>query len=755
MASVIKRFEITAINKDTAYEILGKGDKFINAVLKDPSRFINIDSFTKNINTDEVKKSMFYKVWDYITKVIGNDKYNYIILQWYLGTKNKPKSLQRLEDLGRVKDALDRKERFKALINSDPTLIKYRDLNQITFKDLEDLNDILKSRQSGKEEKAGYEEDLVKSGQVEILLNNDEWKVVIPRSEEAAKFYGRNTRWCTSSENNNMYLDYAKKGDLIILIHKKDNKRFQLHFELDQYMNSIDDELNDEEIALIKPVVKSLLPKFKNVSFGGRLMFNEESVTEEEKLEAVKQDSYSIQYIKNPSEKVQLEAVKQDGHSIRYIENPSEKVQLEAARQYGPNIRYITNPSEKVQLEAVKQNGNSIRYIENPSETLQLKAVKQYGPNIRYITNPSEKVQLEAVKQNGDSIDYIKNPSEAVKDYVNSKRKSTLSHFVEAAKFSKPITMFHGTSSKFLRSILKNGLTTNIKNLEGMWQGKDEDASESMRSRKSYGGVYFTTNLIIASSAAGNVSKKTNSNRLYVICQIQPQTTIPDEDNYKHKLPSLRQNMDNEYYLIQERLGLPVGYHFKEKFKGLIDKLIERFVTNINIRQDKEQLYSLAKEVILTEIERQNAYSSMRNKGVTKVKEWDSSEYDLRKVLDRALYAKGGFKYSQPIPRPLRSSSIERAESRARIALDLFIKKTKENRVGNTSKEKFNPTSEGRVLDTVSFSGANKIICIVEEVIMYSVTQKLLVHYGVIPSYFIKQWTHFMGELPKIEIVKR
>ena len=45
---------------------------------------------------------------------------------------------------------------------------------------------------------------------------------------------------------------------------------------------------------------------------------------EKEKLEAVKQDGYFIQYIQNPSEALQLEAVKQNGYAIKYIDNPSE-----------------------------------------------------------------------------------------------------------------------------------------------------------------------------------------------------------------------------------------------------------------------------------------------------------------------------------------------------------------------------------------------------------------------------------------------
>ena len=49
------------------------------------------------------------------------------------------------------------------------------------------------------------------------------------------------------------------------------------------------------------------------------------------KIEAVKKNGCSIQYIKDPSDKVKLESVKNNGDSIQYIKDPSEAVQLAAA----------------------------------------------------------------------------------------------------------------------------------------------------------------------------------------------------------------------------------------------------------------------------------------------------------------------------------------------------------------------------------------------------------------------------------------
>ena len=79
----------------------------------------------------------------------------------------------------------------------------------------------------------------------------------------------------------------------------------------------------------------------------------------------------NYQISKEQEEKFQLEAVSQDGFSIEYIKNPSEEIKLEAVRDSGYAIEYIDNPSEQLQLEAVRQNGNAIKYIDNPSSYIK------------------------------------------------------------------------------------------------------------------------------------------------------------------------------------------------------------------------------------------------------------------------------------------------------------------------------------------------------------------------------------------------
>ena len=56
-------------------------------------------------------------------------------------------------------------------------------------------------------------------------------------------------------------------------------------------------------------------------------------------LEAVRQNGYSIQYIKDPYLEVQLEAVKRNEYSIQYIKDPCIEVQQMALNNSSkPNI---------------------------------------------------------------------------------------------------------------------------------------------------------------------------------------------------------------------------------------------------------------------------------------------------------------------------------------------------------------------------------------------------------------------------------
>jgi hypothetical protein len=99
-------------------------------------------------------------------------------------------------------------------------------------------------------------------------------------------------------------------------------------------------------------------------------------------------------------------------------------------------------------------------------------------------------------------------------------------------KFSKPIEVYHGTTDKFLNSILSQGLIPAPK--EGSWRGKYDDGTESNPSLASLEGTYLTKRIPTAMSYAYDANRKAAKGfgvPIVIQAEIVPQNTYADEDN--------------------------------------------------------------------------------------------------------------------------------------------------------------------------------------------------------------------------------
>ena len=317
---------------------------------------------------------------------------------WLQGTK--------LEDLiSRGADAL---EKYQTLKQRNQLTPEHRDIGR--FKKFSDFEMAMQgytvAEPETKEDRGRYEE----------IYRDNELAVVKLLDETAAKFWGRNTQWCTAAKKNNMFNSYIEQGPLYVItpLHpERRGERYQYWFaSLNPYDIQFMDELDDRQ----NPTELRFYPKLKNIfsKVSDHILWKV-NPTEAEQVKAVSERGTAIRYIKNPSERVQMAAVHANYWAIRDIEHPCEEAQLVAVSNYGELIREMKNPSERVQVAAVTDNPLSIEYIKNPSESVQIAAVKRKGDLIDRIDNPSEAVQLAAVSSNGRSISYILNPSEKVK----------------------------------------------------------------------------------------------------------------------------------------------------------------------------------------------------------------------------------------------------------------------------------------------------------------------------------------------------
>ena len=91
------------------------------------------------------------------------------------------------------------------------------------------------------------EERIAKAG-AEKLFEDENWLVIHPKTEEAACYYGKGTRWCTAAREDNYFDRYNQDGNLYIIISKKNpEEKYQIHFQSGSFMNAEDKDINDAE----------------------------------------------------------------------------------------------------------------------------------------------------------------------------------------------------------------------------------------------------------------------------------------------------------------------------------------------------------------------------------------------------------------------------------------------------------------------------------------------------------------------------
>lgn len=80
----------------------------------------------------------------------------------------------------------------------------------------------------------------------EKVYEDNKWLIIIPHTKEAAILYGKHTEWCTAAEkSDNMFDYYNRQGPLYINIDKLRNRKYQFHFESNQYMNEHDNDIRE------------------------------------------------------------------------------------------------------------------------------------------------------------------------------------------------------------------------------------------------------------------------------------------------------------------------------------------------------------------------------------------------------------------------------------------------------------------------------------------------------------------------------
>lgn len=165
-------------------------------------------------------------------------------VQWM--TKCYVKEKIKLEDIvSKGADWLERYHQFKSRRFFTGQYAEYANIMNISFHGLSDIanSHVLLSKLQD------AEESTVNKGHSKTVYDDAEFRIIIPLDEDAAKYYGQGTQWCTAARNNNMFERYNSEGLLYIILPKHPKftgEKYQFHFESGQFM-----DLQDEEINLV------------------------------------------------------------------------------------------------------------------------------------------------------------------------------------------------------------------------------------------------------------------------------------------------------------------------------------------------------------------------------------------------------------------------------------------------------------------------------------------------------------------------
>jgi hypothetical protein len=251
---LVEKFRLTALLlegrvdflKQKFIPILAKG--FENGDIYIPSNiFEKLDIpklSTQTAEQNKIRVSLIAeKLFDFIVAVDPDPvKKN---TQWLLTIITRKKDPMPLEDLEYAQESLVKFIEMK----KTRQISANADINK--FKSLSELNSALKGEVEQKTQMVASEAEAMLA-QCQIIYNGSDYSIISPQTEDAAKYFGRGTDWCTAwgdpkgefPTRTNMFATYNNKGPLYIITDKSNNERWQFSFVFGQFMDIHDRSIN-------------------------------------------------------------------------------------------------------------------------------------------------------------------------------------------------------------------------------------------------------------------------------------------------------------------------------------------------------------------------------------------------------------------------------------------------------------------------------------------------------------------------------
>lgn len=138
------------------------------------------------------------------------------------------------------------------------------------------------------------------------------------------------------------------------------------------------------------------------------------ALSEEEKIKAVREFWWRIEFIENPSLEVQKTALEMSTIAIEYIEKPYPEVQIMAINMIMKDgsfnkalTKLIDTFTEEAQIVAIQHNVQIIKFIPYPSPRVQLEAVKLNPFVVKNFINATDEAKAEAIRRNPKVKKYL------------------------------------------------------------------------------------------------------------------------------------------------------------------------------------------------------------------------------------------------------------------------------------------------------------------------------------------------------------
>ena len=240
-------------NRDNAYiswildeSVVSKYKSFIPLELVEASVEEIYDKFYKN----EVTRDVYDKLLAIDPTGTNTKKGKYLdwlIRKAYKNNKNI------LEDSDKIREDLELFDKYGSKLGKQIGQIGNQyDLGKIV-KEIREKQPGLKSNKEKSKE--------IKTEGADKIYEKGNWLIVSPKTQEAACYYGKGTRWCTAADNNNYFEHYNKRGRLYIIIDKGDELKWQFHVQTNSFMDEDDSPLEPPLTEFPPEIIDQPIPR--------------------------------------------------------------------------------------------------------------------------------------------------------------------------------------------------------------------------------------------------------------------------------------------------------------------------------------------------------------------------------------------------------------------------------------------------------------------------------------------------------------